>query len=173
MAPKQTRHEELPATQWVLDKLIRDPWEQLPMAASVPYFIVAAPVIGTGALGGYAADKVHDFVIRPAVGTGRLAVAMGQAVADLITAPTPKRLEIDVDDHEPELRRHAPHEAPLHRIEVSEPHALPGAAAPGEGGFCLPEPDPTDGPYTLPPSANRMCSSDDAEDDQIVPPVPD
>jgi hypothetical protein len=59
---------EIPITKWVLDKVITVPYEHLPKPVSFAYFAtIGVPIIGIGALGGFAADKVNHYVVHPAI----------------------------------------------------------------------------------------------------------
>jgi hypothetical protein len=55
----------IPITEWVLDKVITVPAENLPEPAAIGYFIFAAPVIATAAVGGYAADEISHYIVHP------------------------------------------------------------------------------------------------------------
>ena len=62
---------DLAVTQWVLDKVVTAPAENLPTWAAVVYF--ASPIgigaVGIGALAGFAVDEVNHYVVHPAIAT--------------------------------------------------------------------------------------------------------
>jgi hypothetical protein len=70
---------QLPITEWVLDKVITVPAENLEEPAAIGYFIVAGPVIGVAALGGYAADELNHLIVHP---TAMMVDAIVGAFAD-------------------------------------------------------------------------------------------
>jgi hypothetical protein len=76
----------VPVTEWVLDKMITVPYENLETPAALAYFVVASPAIGVGAINGYAIDELSHTILPAAgaiVGVGDSALG---AIADLVGA---------------------------------------------------------------------------------------
>jgi hypothetical protein len=68
----------IPVTEWVLDKMITVPYENLETPAALAYFVLASPAIGYGAIAGYAVDEVHHYIVTPVDATlGKLADIVG------------------------------------------------------------------------------------------------
>lgn len=85
--PEILADPDIPVTKWVLDKVITVPYAHLPKPVSFAYFAtIGVPIIGIGALGGFAVDKVNHYVVHPAIAAveklAELTGVAGKALAD-------------------------------------------------------------------------------------------
>ena len=141
----------IPVTEWVLDKMITVPYENLETPAALAYFVVASLPIGAGALAGYAVDEVHHYIVTPVDAT------LG-TLADIVGAGDSLQELLEKAEH-PEASK-----AEAGR-EPSSPSASDAAAAgdQGDDAACYPvagdgleQPDPDaaqDEAYPLPDAA--------------------